>query len=135
MKRAALCGCLVALVVFTSVHVRSAEKRKVRNPYVGMVRHVVLFKYKAGTSDETVQKIEDGFRALKTKISFIVDFECGTNSSPEGLSQGLTACFLVTFENEEDRDKYLPHPAHQEFVALLRPHLDEVLVVDYVVRE
>jgi hypothetical protein len=99
------------------------------------VRHVVLFKYKEGTSDEKVKQIEDAFRGLAKRVPFIVDFECGTNCSPEGLSKGLTACFLVTFENEEDRDKYLPHPAHKEFVGLLKPHLEDVLVVDYVVKE
>ena len=39
------------------------------------------------------------------------------------------------FETEEDRDKYLPHSAHKDFVAMLEPHLEKVLVLDYVARK
>jgi lysophospholipase L1-like esterase len=30
-----------------------------------------------------------------------------------------------------DRDAYLPHPAHEEFVSLVKPHVEKVCVVDY----
>ncbi|MGE5945005.1 MAG: Dabb family protein, partial [Flavobacteriales bacterium] len=53
------------------------------------------------------------------------------NNSPEGLNKGFTHCFLVTFDSEEDRAVYLPHPAHKAFIDILSPHLDDVLVIDY----
>jgi hypothetical protein len=38
--------------------------------------------------------------------------------------------------SEADRDAYLPHPARKAFIAnVLRPHLEKVTVLDYVVRE
>ncbi|PSL07852.1 Dabb family protein [Cecembia rubra] len=95
------------------------------------LRHVVLFKFKDESSEEEVQKVVDAFMALKSKISEIEDLEWGTNNSPEGLDQGFTHCFFVTFKSEEDRDIYLPHPEHKAFVQILGPHLDKVLVVDY----
>jgi hypothetical protein len=100
-----------------------------------VLRHVVLLKFKDGTTPEQVKAMEDGFRALPGKIGFVHGFEWGTNVSVENLSQGFTHCFLVTFTSEEDRNKYIPHPAHQEFVELLRPHLDKVLVIDYWVKD
>ena len=96
-----------------------------------VLRHVVLFGFKETSSAADVQSIVDAFLALPTKISEVKDFEWGTNSSPEGLNQGLTHAFTLTFHSEADRDAYLPHPAHQEFVALLGPHLDKVTVLDY----
>ena len=48
--------------------------------------------------------------------------------------QGLGDCFLVTFDTPADRDAYIPHPAHEAFVAQLEPHLDKATVVDYVAR-
>jgi hypothetical protein len=48
--------------------------------------------------------------------------------------QGFTHCFLVTFGDEAGRDAYLPHPAHQEFVALVAAHRENVLVLDYWAR-
>ena len=32
-------------------------------------------------------------------------------------------------------DVYLPHPAHDEFKTVLRPHLDKVLVIDFVAQK
>lgn len=96
-----------------------------------MLRHVVLLQFKDSSSDADVGKIVDAFRELPSKISQIADFEYGVNNSPEGLSDGLTHCFLVSFKSEADRDAYLPHPAHQAFVEVLRPHLEKATVVDY----
>ena len=96
-----------------------------------VLRHVVLFGFKATSSPEDVDKIVAAFQALPGKISEIKGFEWGVNSSPEGLNQGLTHAFTVTFHSDADRDAYIPHPAHQEFVGLLGPHLDKVTVIDY----
>lgn len=99
------------------------------------LRHVVLFRFKEGTTPEQVKTIEDAFRALPGKITAVRDFEWGVNVSPENLSQGYTHCFFVTFASEADRDAYLPHPAHKAFGAVLGPHLDKALVLDYWTRK
>ena len=85
------------------------------------LRHVVLFQWKAGKPEAVVRSIEDAFRALPAKIPEIAGFEWGVDASPEGLSQGFTHCFFVTFRDAKGRDAYLPHPAHQDFVARLKP--------------
>ena len=96
-----------------------------------MLRHVVLFKFKDGSTPEDIKKIEDAFSALADKINLIKDYEWGTHSSPENLNQGLTHCFLVTFASDKDRDDYLVHPDHKAFVEVLLPYLDKATVVDY----
>ncbi len=96
-----------------------------------LLRHVVLFKFNEKATDEILKTIEQAFAALPEKISAIHSFEWGTNNSPEGLDKGLTHCFLVTFLSEEDRATYLPHPAHQDFVKLIGPYVEDVTVVDY----
>lgn len=112
--------------------IQSATSILVETPMPDSVlRHVVLFGFKETASEAEVQAIVDAFLALPSKISEVKDFEWGTNSSPEGLNQGLTHAFTLTFHSEADRDAYLPHPAHQEFVALLGSHLDKVTVLDY----
>ena len=100
-------------------------------PQPSVLRHVVLFGFKETATPEQIRAIEQTFRALPEKISKIRGFEWGTDVSVENLSQGYTHCFLVTFLTEQDRDIYLPHPAHQEFVAALQPHLEQALVIDY----
>ena len=96
-----------------------------------LLRHVVLFKFKEGISEEKVQEIEEAFSALPEKIPEIAAYEWGLNNSPEGLNKGLTHCFFLTFKSEADREAYLPHPDHQAFVQLLGPSLEDVTVVDY----
>lgn len=96
-----------------------------------LLRHVVIFKFNDNSAAEDVKKVEDAFRALPAKIKEIKDFEWGTNNSPEGLDQGFTHCFFVSFASEKDREIYLPHPAHKAFIEILKPHLDKALVIDY----
>jgi hypothetical protein len=96
-----------------------------------VLRHVVLFAFKPAATPEDVRRIEQAFAALPGQIDGIVDFEWGTDVSVEGIAQGYTHCFLVTFLNEAGRDEYLPHPAHKAFGEILHPHLEKVLVIDY----
>jgi hypothetical protein len=95
-------------------------------------RHVVLFKFYERVGNETVEAIEAAFRAFCAELPFVRDFEWGRNSSPEGLNEGYSHCFIVTFANEKDRDAYLPHPAHQAFCRnYLDENLEKVCVVDF----
>ena len=122
MKRLFLIPLLVAMM--------SAGAIADEAPY----RHVVLFKFKDDAPPAEVEKVEKAFGALKGKIDLIQDYEWGENVSPEGLDNGFTHCFFVTFKNKADLEKYLPHKDHQAFVSLLKPVLDKVLVVDYVAK-
>lgn len=99
-----------------------------------VLRHVVYFSFKETSTPEDVKSVVDAFRDLQNKIDGIKSFEWGTNSSPEGLNQGLTHAFTLTFHSDADRNAYLPHPAHKDFGTLLGPHLDKVMVVDYWTR-
>ncbi|HSI70883.1 MAG TPA: Dabb family protein [Gillisia sp.] len=96
-----------------------------------VLRHVVLFKFKDSATDADIQQIVEAFKELPHKIDGILDFEWGTDVSTEGLADGFTHCFFVTFEDEDARDAYLPHPDHEAFGSIVGPHLDKVLVIDY----
>ena len=96
-----------------------------------LLRHVVLFKFKEGTTAAQMKQVEDAFSALPSKIKNIKGYEWGLNNSPEGLEKGFTHAFFLTFASEEDRAIYLPHPDHKAFGDVLSPYLDDVLVIDY----
>ncbi len=97
-------------------------------------RHVVFFKFKDSATPEQVQSLEIAFGVLAKKIDTVTGFEWGTNVSPEGLNDGFTHCFFVTFKDKAGLDAYLPHAEHQSFVAKLKPQLDKVCVLDYVAK-
>ncbi len=96
-----------------------------------MLRHVVLFSFKASAQRESVAEIEAAFARLPEQIDLIQEYEWGVDVSPEGIAHGYTHCFLLTFASASDRDAYLVHPAHQAFVASLQPVLEQALVIDY----
>lgn len=99
-----------------------------------VLRHVVLFQWKDAATARDVMVIENAFCSLPSKIDAIHDLEWGTDTSAEGLAQGFTHCFLVSFLTEQDRGTYLPHPAHEAFRNVIGPHLEQVLVLDYWVQ-
>jgi len=96
-----------------------------------LLRHVVLFSWKDDTTQKKITEIENAFALLPFKIKGIECFEWGTDVSVEGLTQGFTHCFLVTFRSEEDRNNYLKHPKHEAFVERAKPYFQDVLVLDY----
>jgi len=96
-----------------------------------LLRHVVLFKFKDDATPAQIEKVVTAFKGLPKKIDAIHAFEYGTDVSVENKAAGFTHCFLVTFRDEAGRDEYLPHPDHQEFVKIVGPVLDKVLVFDY----
>jgi hypothetical protein len=102
-------------------------------PTQGAYRHLVMFQFKADAPAAKVQAVVDAFKALPGKLPAVQGFEWGANVSPEGLDQGFTHIFTLTFADKEAMEKrYLHEPAHQEFVGMLGGVLEKVLVLDYV---
>jgi len=97
----------------------------------GPVRHVVHFKFKKDATPEQIDNVCKEFAALPTKIKEIESFEWGTNNSPEGLDKGYKHCWVIGFKSAKDRDVYLKHSAHEAFVTIAKPILEDVLVVDF----
>lgn len=114
-----------------------AQQRAVHSTepvHASVLRHVVLFAFKATATPADIARLEAAFAALPEQISVVRGFEWGTNVSPENLANGFTHCFIVSFDDAAGRDTYLPHPAHKAFVAMAGPVVDKALVVDFFSR-
>ena len=123
---------IVAILLALGAMLSTMNAARSEEPEPGKVlRHVVLFKFKADATEEQIKSVTDAFSALPKKIDAISDFEWGTDVSVENRAKGFTHCFLVTFASEKKRAEYLPHAAHGEFVKLALPLVEDVLVVDY----
>lgn len=96
-----------------------------------VLRHVVLFAFRNDAPADAVDAVVTGFGKLPDQIPGILAYETGTNVSPEGLNDGFTHCFTLTFTSAEARDDYLNHPAHVRFVKTLGNCLERSLVIDY----
>jgi hypothetical protein len=97
------------------------------------VKHVVLLKFKEGTTDEQTGKFFDDLLDLSETVPGIDDYVSGSNCSQEGRSQGLTHGFIMTFSNSAARDAYIVHPEHERFKAAGLPIVDTILIFDFEV--
>ena len=89
-----------------------------------MVQHVVLFRFRSDLAAGAVEAVFADLRSLQDVVPGIVGFQGGVYNSPEGLAQGFSHGFTMTFADAAARDAYLPHPAHRAVVAQLLPLLD-----------
>jgi Stress responsive A/B Barrel Domain len=98
-----------------------------------MIRHVVLFQWKPGTSEAKIDELFRALAGLKGKIPGLQQFEGGPYSSPEGLNKQWSHAFIMTFPEAASRDAYLPHPEHERVKAMIEPHLADVIAFDFEV--
>ena len=101
-----------------------------------MVQHVVLFRFRADLPEGALAALFIELRGLQDVVPGITGFQGGAYNSPEGLEQGFTHGFTMTFADAAARDAYLPHPAHQTVVERLLPMLNDglkgVLAFDFI---
>ena len=97
----------------------------------GMIRHILLIKFKENAEVSEVQKLKMLFEAIPKKVEGVTSVEWGLNDSPENKNQGYTHSVLMTFADEEGRQNYLPHPEHDALKDVFRPLLDDIIVFDY----
>jgi len=97
------------------------------------VKHVALLKFKEGTSQEQIDDVFNQLLDLSENVSGIDDYVAGPNNSPEGLSEGFTHGFVMTFHDAAARDAYLTHADHERFKGNALPVVDKVVVFDFEV--
>lgn len=129
----------------------SEQELTSRNHRLGLIRHIVLFRYRPGLDQIELDRIKHRFHELQTSPrdgeSYILGIESGDQISTEGLGQGFHHAFIVTFASEGDRNYYVgapfitdPNfydPMHHAFKTFLGPYLDtetgSALVFDFLV--
>ncbi|KAL3750486.1 hypothetical protein ACJRO7_011482 [Eucalyptus globulus] len=97
----------------------------------GLVKHVVLAKFKDEIPPDQIEQLIKGFANLVNLIEPMKSFHWGKDVSVENLHQGFTHVFESTFESTEGIAEYTGHPAHIEFANQLVPVLEKVVVIDY----
>jgi hypothetical protein len=97
------------------------------------IQHLVLFKIKRSVTTEKITELFSQLAQLQQLIPGITYFAGGPYSSPEGLNQGYTHGFLMTFESAEARNAYLPHPEHERVKDALLACIDGALAFDFEV--
>ena len=96
-----------------------------------MLRHVVLFTWKADASDVEIRAFAEGLAALPGRIPEIRSYRFGPDA---GLAGGGNDDFALVadFDDAEAYRRYAEHPAHRHVIAeLLWPILGGRHAVQY----
>jgi hypothetical protein len=95
-----------------------------------VIQHFVFFKFKPGVSQAAVDQHLRMFAGLPGQITQISGYTAGlVRQEGEGPS-AYDVAHYVTFASWEDLEIYLPHPAHQAFIAANRENWERVQVLD-----
>jgi len=94
------------------------------------VRHLGFFQFKPEVTQDQLDAAFKEFLAM-VSIPGLQKIEYGEHNSDEGLDDGFTHAFCMTFDSAEARDAYLPHPEHLKRVDIFQELLERVTVVDF----
>ncbi len=95
------------------------------------VKHFGMFEFKPEITPDGIATCFRELVGMVGKIPGLIDVHHGPYDSAEGLNDGFTHGFIMTFESPEARDAYLPHPEHERVKAIVVPCLARVIVFDF----
>jgi Stress responsive A/B Barrel Domain len=93
------------------------------------VKHIVMFRFKEGTTEDEIQGICQELLALPKAIDCIRSYEVGQDLLLEGgqkhpLGRNRRVAWTVTFDSANDYETYNSCEAHLAFLQKLKPLLD-----------
>lgn len=94
-----------------------------------MVSHTVLFRFKEGTTSESVEHLADAVYSFKENIQGIVDVFFGENCAPDpkGYTHGSTIYFIDMAALENYREHHISLHIRD---TLLMAILDDAITFD-----
>ena len=95
------------------------------------VKHYGCFQFKDDVTDSQIDECFSAMAGMVGKIPGLLDFHHGPYESDEGLNDGYTHGFIMTFESPAARDAYLPDPIHEGVKDIVVPRLERVVVFDF----
>lgn len=95
------------------------------------VKHYGVFQFKEDVNPEQIRRCFAEMKGMVGKIPGLLDMIHGPYDSSEGMNDGFTHGFIMTFDSPESRDAYLPHPEHERVKKIVVPCLQRVIVFDF----
>ena len=98
-----------------------------------MIRHFGVFEFNDGVTAQQIDECFAQMQGMVGKIPGLLNMEHGPYQSDEGLNEGFSHGFIMSFDSAESRDAYLPHPEHERVKDIVVPCLKRVVVFDFEV--
>jgi len=95
-----------------------------------MLRHVVLMRWKPGTSADQRKAVREGLAALPAAIPQIRSYRFGDDAAI--VEGNFEFAIVADFDDPSDFHAYATHAAHQKLIAeRIRPILQDRAAVQY----
>ncbi len=95
-----------------------------------MIRHVALFRWAAGASQDQIDAVSHSLSQLPALIPELRDYRLG--SDLQQVNGNWDYAVVADFESVEDWATYTGHPEHQRVLAeLIRPILADRAAVQF----
>lgn len=95
-----------------------------------MLVHIVMFQFKDENKEANLERVKEMLEALPSKIDTLRSMEVGIDISRSERSFDLV--LTSTFDDQAGLNVYVPHPAHQEVVSVIKEVTTLSKVVDYI---
>ena len=99
-----------------------------------MIRHIVLIRFHAATSEAEIAALFDGLKQIRAVLPGVISIHAGRSESPEQIERGYLHGFTVDFTDWAALAAYQAHPDHRRIgaglVAAAQGGLDGILVFD-----
>jgi len=97
-----------------------------------VLRHVAMFRWKEGTSDEQVDAIEVALATLPGAIPELRDYHFGRDMDLEPAS--FDFCVVADLDDEQSWAIYRDHPAHRKIIdELIKPFVETRVALQYAI--
>ena len=93
-----------------------------------MIKHVVLFNIKAGTSQKQIDAMVAGYNSMKDVVPELLSWSMGPNLRSDGE---FAHAMVAVVENMETLQRYVDHPLHKQVATELgRPIFEKRVIAD-----
>lgn len=117
---------LLVLVGFGTVRAHEPSILKSKK-----IRHLVLLKFKEGTTPDQIARIDTLVWKLTKEIKVVHDVEWGKSLQQTNETQAYDYCLSIIFKSKTDMLLYDEHPFHQKLEAALLPLVSKITRFNY----
>lgn len=92
--------------------------------------HIVLFKFKEGTTAKQIQSLQDEILKQKDITTGLLEISFGEDFT--GRAKGFTHAEVAVFRDRKSLEDFNKSDYHQQLIVThIRPVLEDILVLDY----
>ncbi len=96
-----------------------------------MIRHLIFFKFKPGTAEPDIKKLEAGLGALPGLIPEIRSYEFGRDLAR--VERSFDFALVSSFDDLESVKRYGAHPEHRKVLEHINAICSTIRSVDFEV--